>query len=428
MKLKYLLLIFIILIIGAGAAYWYYFWKGTPEVSISSPSADQTGPNGFVPFNRDRGNSPNGLTPSNPTATSSKTTSTTETVISLPPKLRLLSNLPVGGFGANTTAQIGVVRWVDRGRGNVYEARSTSTDIYTISNTVFPRIYESWWNANLTGFVAQYIESDSESITTISAAIQKRNSSLSTTSANFTEYELRGNTWNKKPVTLATSPKRDRIFYIAVENNLGVGYISPIDGRTPTKLFSSPLTQIVADWPEENTIMITTNASASHNGYVYIVNAKTGAWKKIIGPLPGLTAKISRDGRFAFISATGNAGDIVTSIYDIKNGKGIDATIRTLAEKCVWGNFYKELIYCAAASQLPASTYPDDWYKGTVSFTDKVWQINGTTGEVKLISSIVDQSDRLIDAYRLEIDKNDNYLYFMNKNDLSLWSLDLVAQ
>jgi hypothetical protein len=77
---------------------------------------------------------------------------------------------------------------------------------------------------------------------------------------------------------------------------------------------------------------------------------------------------------------------------------------------------------------LRRATYPDDWYKGTVSFVDKIWQVSATTGEVHLISSIVDTSDRIIDAFNLGLDEKDRFLIFMNKNDLSLWSLDLTAK
>ena len=58
---------------------------------------------------------------------------------------------------------------------------------------------------------------------------------------------------------------------------------------------------------------------------------------------------------------------------------------------------------------------------------DGILILNAKTGEIHLVSSIVDQSDRVIDAFNLGIDPKDNYLFFMNKNDLTLWSYDLVA-
>jgi hypothetical protein len=85
------------------------------------------------------------------------------------------------------------------------------------------------------------------------------------------------------------------------------------------------------------------------------------------------------------------------------------------------------VVYCAAPSQPVDAVYPDDWYAGKISTLDKIWQINGATGEIKLISSFNDAPNRAIDAFNLGLDQKDNFLFFMNKNDLSLWSLDLVS-
>jgi len=441
MKLKYLLLILVILLLGAAGAYWYFFFGSgqvTDVVLVNSPAPS----GGFIPIDRTPSGGSNIPTPTGniptETVTPGQTIGTSTSPFVKVPSLRLISNAPVGGFAASTTissgklgssASVTLVRWVDRGRGNVFETGSNTLEVTTLSNTVFPRIYDSWWNKNLTSFVAQYIEGNSSSIQTISANVVKRVDVASSTQAdpNFTPYQLKGNTWNKSPLAVASSPKRDRVFYMVNENGNGVGYISGFDGKAPIRLFETPLTQVTADWPEENTIVITTNASASYEGYAYIVNAKTGTWKKLAGPLPGLTVKVSHDARYAVISVTGNNNNVLTSIYDIKNNTGTDATIRTLTDKCAWGNFYKDLLYCAVPAQLPVGVYPDDWYKGTISFSDKVWQIKAGTGEINLVSTLFDQSDRIIDGYKLDLDMNDNYLFFMNKNDLSLWSLDLVS-
>jgi hypothetical protein len=135
---------------------------------------------------------------------------------------------------------------------------------------------------------------------------------------------------------------------------------------------------------------------------------------------------VSHDARYAIVSAAGNANNVVTYIYSIATSTATDAIIRTLADKCVWGNFYKDMVYCAVPFQPVSGTYPDDWYKGTLSTVDKIWQENAATGEVHLISSVFEQARTNIDAFNLGLDDKDNYLFFMNKLDLSFWSLDLV--
>jgi hypothetical protein len=293
-------------------------------------------------------------------------------------------------------------------------------------------MYESVWNKNLSSFLAFGI-TEKNNVGGIWAELRARvmpkvSTTTSVTDSALTPYELKGKNLPENILTFAVSPKKDRVFVLINEKGAGAGYILKFDGSAPLPLFSTPVTQVNAEWPEENTIALTTKGAADERGFLYFVNAKTGVWKKILGPLPGLSTKVSVDAKKVFLSAAGSADNIVSSIFDVDKKKGTDAVIRTLADKCVWGNFYKDMIYCAVPAQPVAATYPDDWYKGTVSFVDKIWQVSATTGEVHLISSIVDTSDRIIDAFNLGLDEKDRFLIFMNKNDLSLWSLDLTAK
>ncbi len=435
-SLKFILALVFILILAA-AAYWQFFLRDNMATPDTSPD---TGQSGFVPLGRT-------VTPVGTTGTSTQPGQTNSAANNTPgtqlkiPALRLLSNTPVAGYGASTTgstktpvaSSTTVIRWLDRGRGNVYEALGNTSDITTISNTVVPKMYESVWNKNLTSVVAFGI-AENNTIGGIWAELRRRaipkvsSTSPQVADGTLTPYELRGKTLPENIVAYAVSPKRDRVFVLISEKGAGVGYIFKFDGSSPVQLFSTPVTQVNAEWPTDTIIALTTKGAAGERGFLYFVDAKTGMWKKILGPLPGLSTKVSRDAKKVFISVAGSSDNILSSIYDVATRKGTDAVIRTLADKCVWGNFYKDMVYCAVPSQPVPGTYPDDWYKGSVSFADKIWQVNAATGEVHLVSSIVDTSDRIIDAFNLGLDDRDNFLMFMNKNDLSLWSLDLVSK
>jgi hypothetical protein len=426
MKLKYILLILILLIVGAAGAYWYYFVYGTVTPADTVPV---TQPGGFVPFDR---NTPSNIPPASTSATLEPSTTATDTDhVEKPPRLRLLSNTPVGGYGASTTLPnktlatpgVTLVRWVDRGRGNIYQAQSDTVTIETLSNTVVPRIVDSAWNTHTTSFVAAMLLPDNSGIDLIYTTLRPQ------TGTSTAAYSLRGAGVHTDVITYAVSPKKDRLFALVQEEGSGVGYISGLDGQKMVKIFTTPLTQVTAEWPEENTIAITTKASANQDGFLYFVSPTTGTWKRIAGPLHGLTTTVSHDAKYVLLSSSkGAAESIKTTILNVIKNTQTETTFRTISSKCSWGNFYKELVYCAVPSQLPNGVYPNDWDLGTMSFNDKMWQIKAETGELKLISSLVDQSDRPIDAYRMSLDRNDNYLFFINKNDLSLWSLDLVAQ
>ncbi|MEN9524358.1 MAG: hypothetical protein RL536_427, partial [Candidatus Parcubacteria bacterium] len=232
---------------------------------------------GFVPFNRTGGTGTgvtggNGFS-GNGTANNGRTTTTSSGVKNKIPTLRLLSNTPVGGYGASTTGAVNgklassttAFRWVDRGRGNIYEALGNTLDIMTISNTVVPKIVESAWNKNLTGFVALTISDDNDQVNSVYAELRARavpktvaartststrlstsTNAVSATNSNpssLTPYELRGKSLPRNIVAYAVSPRKDRVFMFVNDNGTGIGYIANFDGSVPVQIFTTPVTQ-----------------------------------------------------------------------------------------------------------------------------------------------------------------------------------------
>jgi hypothetical protein len=399
----------IIALVIIGTVLWFLF-------------AHQTGLNSSTTNNPNSGFSPFGRHGSQNTETG-PISNEGSTAASMP-ALRLLSATPIGGYGASTTASTTIVRWVDRGRGNIYEAREDSMDISVLSNTILPRVYESAWSSSLSSFLGSMLGDDDQTVSVVSASLIPQ--ATSTDSSSTAPYVLRGRDLPDNIVAYALSPKKDKIFMYMVQNGQGIGYVAPSNGGTATQLFTSPLSQVNVEWPEANTIAITTKGAARSAGYLYFVDAKTGVWTKILGPVPGLSARVSHDAKYVIESQSDGSNGLMTSIYAVASSTSYDAIVRTLADKCVWGNFYKDIVYCAVPFEPVAGTYPDDWYRGTISTVDKIWQVNAATGQVRLVSPVFSVAKTPIDAYNLSLDANDNYLFFMNKDDLSFWSLDLV--
>lgn len=422
---KFIIFIMIVLAI-AGGVYWYLFFYGPGNGEVIPPTSNGTS-GGFIPLNAPTGQSLSSTTLDTQTdPDSTVTTNPIGTEQTSVPTLRLLSSTPVGGYGASTTASTTIIRWIDRGRGNILEATTDSTEIITLSNTLLPRVYDSIWDKNLTSIIGSILPSNTDISTTVYAKLNKQTATTTATSTeNITPYFLRGKNLPDNMLGFAVSPKGDKIIMIIKENNQSVGYIANFDGTAVTKIFTNPITQLVVEWPEESTIAITTKASAKISGYLYFINPKTGTWKKVLGPIIGMSTKVSHDAKKILVSATSKNGQVTTSIYNIGTTTPTDTTLRTLAEKCTWGKFYKELIYCATPSIPTTATYPDDWYKGIITTYDKIWQLNSNNGDIRLVSSLINQSDRSINVFNMNTDPKDDYLLFMNKDDLSLWSLDL---
>ena len=168
---------------------------------------------------------------------------------------------------------------------------------------------------------------------------------------------------------------------------------------------------------------VTTKGSGSASGFSYSIDTKSAEMKKIIGGIRGLSVKMSNDGK-EVIYSSGNKS-VGTYILNLKDNSSSETLFKTLVDKCVWSKIRKNEVYCAVPTEIPDGFYPDDWYKGNVSFVDQIWHLDVTTGEVHLLANLLNLSNTLIDATNLTLDPKENFLYFINKRDLSLWSLDL---
>ena len=99
--------------------------------------------------------------------------------------------------------------------------------------------------------------------------------------------------------------------------------------------------------------------------------------------------------------------------------------LKTLPEKCVWGAG-SEVVYCAVPKSINQGEYPDSWYQGEISFSDAIWKIDVASGSTTMISdptTVPGGED--VDAIKLSLDQNQNYLFFVNKKDSYLWELSL---
>ena len=84
-------------------------------------------------------------------------------------------------------------------------------------------------------------------------------------------------------------------------------------------------------------------------------------------------------------------------------------------------------IYCGIPINPPANVnYPDDWYQGAVSFSDRLWKIDVTGRYAQLVLDFSKENNNVsLDAEALAIDPAQTTLVFINKNDGSLWSYSL---
>jgi hypothetical protein len=171
--------------------------------------------------------------------------------------------------------------------------------------------------------------------------------------------------------------------------------------------------------------MVATKPSFGSVGYLYSINTKTGAMSEVLGGVSGLSVLPNGTAQLVLYSDLSTSGNLVTSLYNIKTSSSQDLPFVTLADKCVWSDQNPVNLYCAIPSSAPNGGYPDAWYQGTDSTVDSIIEVDTDTGAVHLVSNLTQEAKTSIDAEWLALDPNERFLYFVNKKDLSLWSIDL---
>jgi len=323
-----------------------------------------------------------------------------------------------------------VARYIERGVGHIFQTDMSTTQEDRISNTTRLKIYEAVWGGGGRNVVIRYLDDENEE--TIRSFLIKLGEFKDKKS--FLEQEVvekqvsedeEGIFLPENMQVVAISKYDDnKIFYLINRNSESIGTIYNMNTNNSTQIFRSVLTQWLVGWPNKNTIALTTKPSGGVAGVLYFLNTDTEKMAKILGSVDGLTTLVSPDGKKVAYSESGR-GMFVLNIYDVENKTSQKLPLTTLPEKCVWSRKNIAILYCAVPIKIQSGVYPDEWYQGLVSFSDEIWMIDTETFTTNLLINPIKEAGEEMDATKLILDKNDEYLVFINKKDLSLWGLKL---
>lgn len=328
---------------------------------------------------------------------------------STPGRLTQLTTKAVSGAVFNE--DILKVQYFEKATGHLYEIDAFGQNRKQRTITTIPKIFEVSWSEDASKAVFRYLaEPEEESI--IEPIYAFATASLSSTTVKGIFLPL-----NTAAVT--ASPEEDKVFYL-LEGDTAVGIVSSFENQNKKEVFYSPFSEFLADWPAKNTITLLTKPSALIEGYFYKINPQTNSFTKILGGIKGLTALYSPHGDKVIYSQS-EAGSLLVKIHGADDGTLVDFNYKTLPEKCLFSPMDKDIIYCAVPVKIPYAYYPDDWYKGVVQFTDKLWQINLDDGSTQVI---LEEGE--FDIINLFPNSTGDFVFFQNKKDGTLWSLKLA--
>jgi peptidoglycan hydrolase-like protein with peptidoglycan-binding domain len=311
-----------------------------------------------------------------------------------------------------------IIRFVDRANGYIFDkAIKPNEPLKRVTSSQIARVYEAYFDNTKSIALLRYLKD--ATVENIVAKIKKPEI-ISGNSNNYSTLEtklLSNSITFVSPISSGL-----KMFYLAKQSSGVDGVVYDFKTGSTKKIWSSKFSEWIPQAVSENIISLTTRASGRYPGNSYILDIKNNSLRNIISEVEGLTTNVSPDGKKVIFSSFEN-GTLKTSLMNISTGQISDFSPTTLPEKCVWTKDSKT-IYCGGPSNVPLATYPDDWYKGEVLFSDILWKIDVDTNTSKILLD-GNKITTPIDITSSAINDKQDYFIFINKHDMNLYGVDL---
>lgn len=232
-----------------------------------------------------------------------------------------------------------------------------------------------------------------------------------------TPQEITGSSLSGFITQLTRNITNNQIFSLLKnrEDSTVQGILENFNTNQRIQIFSSPFTEWLPQFVSNSMITLTTYAAGNYEGYTYVLNPNSTAFRKILGPINGLTTLMSPDETNILTSSWEN-NQLVTRIININNNQSTIVPFTTLSEKCTW--YTADEIICGVPQALGTYIYPDTWYKGIARFADSLQKYTISTGQVETLAVFPEA----VDVFRISADTKNEYVFFMDKNSYHLWS------
>jgi len=265
---------------------------------------------------------------------------------------------------------------IDDNQGNLFKFKADDDTWQRLTNSTITRIGEVYWGAVKN---------------TLQLVIRRSVDDFAENSLAVADLELSGeepasfamDALSDNLTAFAVSPSAERIFYLNARQGGVDGYISDFGFKDKKLVFSSPLSEWLVNWSNDNIIGLQTRPAANFPGNLFFLNLSNRRFYPVITNINGLTSLISPDGKYTLYSASNN-GKIETYLKNNETGKVKRFAFDVLPEKCAWSG---ATVYCAISKNIVSAAYPDDWYKGLISFNDsEIWEIDSRSEASTLIA------------------------------------------
>lgn len=331
--------------------------------------------------------------------------------------LQQLTNVPVAGYVSSTTDTGLFVRYVEKQTGNIYDIHLDRLAKKRVTNRTIPQVQEAIWNRKADQVLLRVTDENNILRNSIGSIVVNEESTATSV------FGLEISSFIDSVDNAVSADFSDDFLYTNIHNN-GISAFTHDFNEEEIQVFTSPHTDWEIDWISPKTAVATTRSANQYLGYAYSIDLDTGLFTKIIEK-QGLTTRVSPNKRSMLYSEVTD-GALKTKVLALDSGTDRPTDIGTLPEKCVWDRVRSEIAYCAIPERLSLGL-PEAWYKGQVSFNDALWEIDTLSGNNRILVNPSNLSTN-IDAYAMRTTPTNEYIFFINKKDGSLWSLRLSAR
>ncbi len=302
------------------------------------------------------------------------------------------------------------VIYYSQNNGNVWQSAFDGSNLNKISSVVLENLAKIIWSPDKTKVISIFLD-------------EKEN-----VSKNIYDY----NTKEISPFSadiqeIAWSPTSDKIVYQytnELTNDNSINIANP-NGTNWQNILQTRIKNVNLDWVASE-IGFCEKPSGLVQSSFFLINPLNKNLTKVFSNIYGLSVKQSPQGDKMLYSETSNKGKNIALYTALKDGtgkKGID--VSTLVEKCVWSQDNRT-IFCAISKNInEAEVLPDDFYKGSFIGNDEFWKINLETSEKNKLLEPWEAGEENYDAVNLFLSPLEDYLFFVNKKDGLLYSIEL---
>lgn len=334
-----------------------------------------------------------------------------------------ISDAPVVGYTTFVSAGVNFARFIDRSTGHILETGLESVHPVVVSNVTIPRVEKAEWVGN--NILFQYLNDSGTSVRSFFGTLTKNadpNGLADTVTGFFIDDGSSG---------AALRPDGGAVFSLLRTKDGSSGVITDNTTRGRSVIFSSPLGELLVEWPTMDTIAITTKPDRAGTGILFFVDPHSGRTTQKLDGM-NLSTKVDTAGTKVLYTEMKSPNDpsdrrLTMGVIGLTSPMQRTMQLTTLPEKCVWSAFQNTIVYCFVPRTLLTSDDQVAWYRGELSLSDNLWKIDTATGEVALLSLPIIDARTDIDGVEPMLSTDEKYMLFRNKKDGLLFGYRLPA-